>query len=125
MIDRPKREAVLLAAARAAHEANRALCVSIGDDSQVPWESAPEWQRKSCLTGVNGVLAGTTPKRLHETWLAEKIADGWKFGAVKDADKKEHPCMIPYHELGWEQRAKDGLLIAVVLAMTTALGGLV
>jgi RyR domain len=124
-MDRPNREAVLLAAARAAHEANRALCVSIGDDSQVPWEAVPEWQRQSCLTGVNGVLAGTTPKRLHETWLAEKIADGWKFGAVKDADKKEHPSMVSYHELPWQERAKDGLLIAVVLAMTTALGGLV
>lgn len=125
MIDRPTREAVWQAAAVAAHEANRALCASIGDGSQLPWEQASEQDRNSSLKSVAAVVAGVTPKRLHEAWLADKIADGWKFGVVKDPDKKEHPSMVPYHELPWQERAKDGLMIAVVLAMTTALGGLV
>lgn len=124
-MERPTREAMLLAAAMAAHEANRAFCIAIGDNSQEPWESAPEWENDSSVKSVAHVLEGATPKRLHEKWLAEKIADGWTVGPVKDAEKKEHPSLVPYHELPWQERAKDGLLIAVVLAVTTALGGLV
>lgn len=125
MIERPGRETMVLAAARAAHEANRALCLSIGDISQLPWDEAPERMRADSLESVAAVLSGATPKRLHEKWLEKKLADGWVVGPVKDEDAKQHPSMVPYHELPWQERAKDGLLIAVVLAMTTALGGLV
>ncbi len=44
-------------AAQIAHETNRAYCQSIGDQSQPPWESAPDWQRDSAIKGVAGVLA--------------------------------------------------------------------
>jgi hypothetical protein len=49
--------------------------------------------------------------------MADKEADGWKHGPVKDPEKKEHPCMVPYGQLPAEQRAKDYLFIAVVKAM--------
>ena len=26
-------------------------------------------------------------------------ADGWKYGPVKDPEKKEHPCFVPYDDL--------------------------
>ena len=41
--------------------------------------------------------------------------------AVKDAEKKERPCMLPYTDLPREQRAKDDLFLAVVAAMASAL----
>jgi len=31
--------------AKICYEANRAYCQEIGDDSFVPWEDAPGWQR--------------------------------------------------------------------------------
>ena len=34
------------------HEANRAYCKSLGDNSQPTWEAAPEWQTKSAREGV-------------------------------------------------------------------------
>ena len=46
--------------------------------------------------------------------MKQKEADGWKYGEVKDADKKEHPCMIPYEELPVEQRAKDYIFKQIV-----------
>lgn len=48
-----------------------------------------------------------TPENSHESWLAQKTAEGWKYGEVKDAEKKEHPCYIPYAELPAAQKAKD------------------
>lgn len=112
----------LKACARAAHEANRAYCEAIGDQSQVLWKEAPEWQRTSAVNGVRGVLAGNTPKQSHEGWLEEKRATGWKYGPIKDPEKKEHPCFVPYVELPPEQQAKDFLFVGVVKAMAAALG---
>lgn len=109
------------ACAQAAHEANRAYCLALGDVSQLPWESAPDWQKTSARNGVAGALAGNTPEQSHESWLAEKAATGWKYGPVKDAEKKEHPCFVPYAELPPEQRAKDELFLSTVRAVAKAL----
>lgn len=42
----------ILDIAAVCHEANRQLCVVIGDNSQLPWEDAPQWQIDSACTGV-------------------------------------------------------------------------
>lgn len=105
--------------AKTAHEANRALCRAFGDDSQVPWEEAPDWQRTSALDGVKKTHDGTvtSPQQSHENWLTMKRADGWVYGAVKDPEAKTHPCMVPYDDLPPEQRAKDHVFQAVVRTM--------
>ena len=97
------------------HELNRAYCEAIGDTSQVSWANAPQWQKDSAINGVNyhadNIAKGIdiTPEQSHINWLGEKIATGWKYGEVKDVEKKEHPCCIPYSELPLEQRVKDVL----------------
>jgi len=106
--------------AKTCHEVNRAYCKSIGDESQPSWEDAPEWQRKSAMNGVqfhiNNPDAG--PSASHDSWLAEKKADGWKYGPVKNAESKEHPCFVSYANLPENQKAKDALFIAVVHALS-------
>jgi hypothetical protein len=114
----PKKEAC----ARAAHEANRAYCLALGDTSQPSWDEAPEWQRSSSMTGVDLVLGGGGPREAHDSWSAEKVAAGWKFGPVKDPERKEHPCLVSYDELPLAQREKDGVFVGVVRAMALALG---
>lgn len=105
--------------ARIVHEANRAYCQTLGDDSQKPLDEAPDWQRSSAVDGVSGIVAGTItrPEASHESWLAEKERTGWKYGPVKDAEKKEHPCFVPYAELPPEQAKKDALFFAIVNAL--------
>jgi hypothetical protein len=116
-----KEARIVLACARAAHEVNRAYCIAIGDTSQPPWENAPAWQRESAINGVKGALAGATPEQSHESWLQEKAATGWKFGLVKDPEKKEHPCFVPYSLLPKEQRQKDVLFTTTVRSVAAAL----
>jgi hypothetical protein len=67
------------------HEANRRYCKSIGDDTQLPWDHAPSWQRESAISGVGAIIAGivTSPRDSHESWLKDKADQGWKFGLVK------------------------------------------
>jgi len=105
--------------AKVCHEANRAYCETLGDQSQPVWESAPEWQRTSAVKGVEFHLShpGSSPSQSHEEWLKEKKATGWKYGPVKDPEKKEHPCFLPYDELPVSQRVKDDLFIGIVDAL--------
>lgn len=100
--------------AAAAHMANRALCAAQGDDSQPLWRDAPDWQRASAIKGVEGALAGNTAEQSHESWLAEKVATGWKYGHKKDPEKKEHPCMVPYAHLPAAQQIKDKMYLDTV-----------
>jgi hypothetical protein len=101
--------------ARIAHEINRAYCSAIGDDSQSAWHAAELWQKASAITGVEAHLKNDmTPEQSHDAWMEHKRAEGWKYGPVKDANLKEHPCFLPYSELPVEQRVKDHLFRAVV-----------
>jgi hypothetical protein len=105
--------------AKVCHETNRAYCQTIGDNSQPSWEDAPEWQKQSAINGVKFHLENENakPEDSHNSWLKEKIADGWKYGPVKNAETKEHPCFVPYNELPVDQQRKDALFIAVVHAI--------
>lgn len=106
------------AVAQIVHEANRAYCRTIGDNSQVPWDEAPEWQRSSATNGVEGIRSGriTKPEESHESWLEEKQRTGWVFGPVKDAEAKTHPCIVPYQDLPDAQQRKDAIFFAIVKA---------
>lgn len=109
--------------ARVAHEANRAYCLGLGDTSQPAWDDAPGWQKDSAIEGVLHVLDNphVGPEASHASWSKQKIEEGWKYGPVKDPEKKEHPCLVPYEALPAEQRMKDHLFLAVVKTLLTRL----
>lgn len=118
-----KVQLIVLACARAAHEANRAYCIAIGDTSQPAWDDAPSWQVDSAILGVRGALIDkNTPEESHESWVQEKINAGWIHGPVKNPDHKEHPCIVPYDKLSSEQKRKDEIFVEVVWAVALALG---
>ncbi|MBW5896049.1 hypothetical protein IM881_06190 [Pectobacterium brasiliense] len=103
--------------ARISHEVNRAYCAALGDGSQMSWDDAPDWQKDSARLGAEFHLNGEHgPEASHNSWLAQKQAEGWVYGPVKDAEKKEHPCFVPYDQLPKEQQVKDYLFRAVVHA---------
>lgn len=106
--------------ARICHEVNRAYCTALGDTDQLPWEEAPDWQKHSAMVGVEMHLSNpqATPEDSHNSWLQQKLADGWTWGPVKDAALKTHPCYLPYSELPSAQKAKDYIFRGVVMAMT-------
>lgn len=105
--------------ARVAHEVNRAYCQSLGDMSQTTWEEAPEWQRSSAILGVQLHVTNPSagPEASHESWMQQKISDGWTYGDVKDPELKQHPCMVPFEHLPREQQSKDWIFRAVVHAL--------
>lgn len=52
-------------------------------------------------------LTESLSKNVHEVWAAGRIADGWRYGLVRDEIKKEHPCLIPYEDLSEEEKDYD------------------
>ena len=113
---------VIEVCARAAHEVNRAYCLSLGDASQPPWDEAPEWQKDSAHNGARLHLSSDHgPDASHAHWRKQKEAEGWVYGPVKDPAKKTHPCMVPFGQLPPEQKAKDYLFAAVVKQVAEAI----
>src|SRR5574343_593254 len=101
--------------ARVAHQLNKAYCEMLGDKSQVDWEEAPEWQKISAILGVefHHQLPDAGPEASHNSWMKQKEAEGWVYGPVKDVERKEHPCMVPFEELPIEQQVKDELFKSI------------
>ena len=101
--------------ARVCHEVNRAYCEALGDMSQPTWHDAPQWQKDSAMLGVTLHIENDVgPEASHESWMAQKLADGWAFGEIKDPVAKTHPCILPFEHLPMAQQAKDFIFRAVV-----------
>lgn len=109
-------DAITTHIAMVCHNVNKAYCEALGDHSQPTWEDAPDWAKQSALSGVvfHTMNPGASPGASHEEWLKFKEKEGWTWGPVKDPDKKEHPCMVPFDKLPLQQQVKDHLFIAVV-----------
>jgi len=75
--------------------------------------------RERARNGVKFSIANpdAPPSASHDSWSAEKVADGWVYGPVKDPEAKQHPCLVPYDDLPVEQRTKDYLFQAVVRSL--------
>lgn len=109
----------ITAIAMICHEANRAWCIANGDNTQKTWDAAEEWQRESARKGVEFRLNNPDAKHdaQHNAWMQDKINDGWVYGMIKDAEKKTHPCIVPFEQLPLFQQKKDALFCAIVDAL--------
>lgn len=52
-------------------------------------------------------LSEKIAKNVHEVWAKKRIEEGWKYGAIRNEEKKEHPCLIPYEELPEQEKEYD------------------
>jgi len=54
-----------------------------------------------------------SPEELHDDWVTAYATMGWTYGEVRDTEKKTHPDMVPYWDLGQLERDKDAVFIAL------------
>ncbi len=107
--------------ARVCHEANRALQNVLGEPCpSVPWDVVSEDTRKSVLQGVDLARQNGTPEEQHEVWLDHKLADGWRYGTVRNEVEKTHPNLVTYGNLPPRERLKDELFLAIVTVLGPA-----
>ena len=105
--------------AQVTHEAMRAWQKANGQAPAPPWSRAPKWMKEASVASVTWRInnPNATASAQHDQWMAQKTADGWKFGKTKDAKKKTHPMMTPYRSLPEFEQRKDALVNAVVDAL--------
>lgn len=103
------------------HDANRRVQIVQGDPVPSPlWDEAPEYQVRESVASVELALADPerTPEQNHQGWMGRLLADGWRYGPVKDERARTHPLLVPWDALPEEARQKDRLFLAIVRALT-------
>ena len=58
----------------------------------------------------------------HDTWGAQRMAQGWTFGAQREDTAKKHPCLIPYAELPESEKEVDRKMVSGAVKTILALG---
>ncbi|MDX8341754.1 RyR domain-containing protein [Draconibacterium sp. IB214405] len=46
-------------------------------------------------------------KNVHNTWMTERINQGWRYGHRRNDELKTHPCLIDYEDLSEEEKNYD------------------
>ena len=61
-------------------------------------------------------------KNTHDTWAAQRFADGWRYGPERNDQEKLHPCLVPYEELSETEKEYDRNTATETLKLIIALG---
>ncbi len=82
----------------------------------VPWkEREPAFQNQflEVIERQCGPQRSSSPEELHGSWMQAYIDMGWVHGEVYDREKKVHPDMVPYSQLGKLEQDKDSVFVAL------------
>ena len=60
-----------------------------------------------------GDLRSRSPEELHGSWMQAYFTMGWVYGEKYDPEKKIHPDLVPYAQLGQLERDKDAVFVAL------------
>lgn len=58
----------------------------------------------------------------HECWAKQRMAEGWRYGPVRDDTKKLHPCLVPYDQLTDSEKEYDRIVSIESLKLIYAFG---
>ena len=60
-------------------------------------------------------LRETLAEQVHDTWMAGRLSEGWKYGPVLDQSARTHPCLVPYEQLPESEKEYDRRTAAVTI----------
>ena len=82
----------------------------------VVWEEREEAFRVQFLKVIErqcGDQRSRSPEELHGSWMQAYFAMGWVYGEEYNREKKIHPDLVPYADLGQLERDKDAVFVAL------------
>ncbi len=82
----------------------------------VVWEEREEPFRRQFLDVIDrqcGDQRSQSPEELHGSWMQAYFGMGWVYGPEYDREKKIHPDLVPYADLGQLERDKDAVFVAL------------
>lgn len=97
-------------AARLAAEASGAPIVpALWIEREEPFRA----QFRDVIERQCGEQRSKSPEELHGSWMQAYFAMGWVYGPKHDTEKKTHPDLVPYADLGQLERDKDAVFVAL------------
>ena len=60
-----------------------------------------------------GEQRSKSPEELHGNWMQAYFVLGWVYGEVYDRERRVHPDLVPYADLGQLERDKDAVFVAL------------
>lgn len=60
-----------------------------------------------------GEQRSRSPEELHGSWMQAYLTMGWVYGDTYDREKRIHPDLVPYADLGQLERDKDAVFVAL------------
>lgn len=82
----------------------------------VSWAEREEDFRLQFLAVIErqcGPQRSTSPEELHGSWMQAYLDMGWVFGEKYDREKRVHPDLVPYAQLGRLERDKDAVFVCL------------
>lgn len=67
-------------------------------------------------------LAEKIAENVHEVWSAGRMAEGWTYGACRNDQTKQHPCLVPYSQLLESEKEYDRKTSQETLKLIIKLG---
>ena len=82
----------------------------------VPWEEREQefrLQFRAVIERQCGDQRSRSPEELHGGWMQAYFGMGWVYGPEYSREKKTHPDLVPYSDLGQLERDKDAVFVAL------------
>ena len=61
-------------------------------------------------------------RNAHEIWAQQRLAEGWKYGPLRNDAVRERPCLVPYDDLPESEKEYDRKMAMETLKVILALG---
>ena len=82
----------------------------------VIWSEREESFKRQFLKVIErqcGEQRSKSPEELHGSWMQAYFDMGWVYGEKYDREKKIHPDLVPYKDLGKLEQDKDAVFVAL------------
>ena len=59
---------------------------------------------------------------VHDHWALKRTSEGWTYGAKRDDELREHPCLVSYDDLPDSEKEYDRTMARETIKAIVALG---
>ncbi len=86
------------------------------------YQPKPEHTDGVILSAEIEALAEALARNTHEVWAAGRVREGWTYGPVRNDERRETPCLVPYDELPESEKDYDRNTSLETLRLIVKLG---
>ena len=97
------------AARLAAQAANAPIIPVSWQEREEPFKT----QFRKVIARQCGEQRSRSPEELHGSWMQAYFEMGWVYASEYSREKKTHPDLVPYADLGQLERDKDAVFVAL------------